>query len=131
MFAKLSTKQKGGASVAFPDVCKTPAPPAPFVPIPYPNVEIASSGLKTASNKIQKFKVKFEKSKGDGAGTTKGLVTLINKISALFVIHSTTVKVTGKKASQFMSPNQTLKAFKQAQKQQKIFEKSLRGNVTR
>ena len=31
-----------GISIAFPDVCKTPAPPAPFVPIPYPN--IAKSG---------------------------------------------------------------------------------------
>ena len=31
-----------GVTIAFPDVCKTPAPPAPFVPIPYPN--IAKSG---------------------------------------------------------------------------------------
>ena len=27
----------GGMCFGFPDVCKTPAPPAPFVPIPYPN----------------------------------------------------------------------------------------------
>ena len=27
-----------GVTIAFPDVCKTPAPPAPFVPIPYPNI---------------------------------------------------------------------------------------------
>ena len=31
--------QKGGQSLAFPDVCLTPAPPAPApVPIPYPNI---------------------------------------------------------------------------------------------
>lgn len=27
-----------GIAFAFPDVCKTPAPPAPPVPIPYPNI---------------------------------------------------------------------------------------------
>ncbi len=35
-------EDSGGVTIAFPDVCKTPAPPAPFVPIPYPN--IAKSG---------------------------------------------------------------------------------------
>lgn len=28
----------GGQAVNFPDVCKTPAPPAPFVPTPFPNL---------------------------------------------------------------------------------------------
>jgi hypothetical protein len=27
-----------GIAFAFPDVCKTPAPPAPPIPIPYPNI---------------------------------------------------------------------------------------------
>jgi hypothetical protein len=27
-----------GTSPVFPDVCKTPAPPAPPIPIPYPNI---------------------------------------------------------------------------------------------
>ena len=37
---KMSVVHAGsnGISIAFPDVCKTPAPPAPFVPIPYPNI---------------------------------------------------------------------------------------------
>lgn len=25
-------------SITFPDVCKMPGPPAPFVPVPYPNI---------------------------------------------------------------------------------------------
>jgi hypothetical protein len=29
-------KQGGGATIGFPDVCKVPAP---FVPVPYPNVQ--------------------------------------------------------------------------------------------
>ena len=36
-----STKE-GGQCFAFPDVCKTPAPPAPFVPIPYPNIAMGN-----------------------------------------------------------------------------------------
>jgi hypothetical protein len=31
-------KGSGGMSLVFPDVCKTPAPPAPPIPIPYPNL---------------------------------------------------------------------------------------------
>lgn len=31
-----------GMTIAFPDVCKTPAPPAPPIPIPYPNIAMSS-----------------------------------------------------------------------------------------
>jgi hypothetical protein len=31
-----------GMSMAFPDVCLTPAPPAPPMPIPYPNIAMSS-----------------------------------------------------------------------------------------
>ncbi|HEY8927093.1 MAG TPA: PAAR-like domain-containing protein, partial [Polyangia bacterium] len=39
-----------GTTIAFPDVCKTPAPPAPPIPIPYPNIAKSSDtaqGAKT------------------------------------------------------------------------------------
>ena len=32
--------QLGGMNFAFPDVCLTPAPPAPPIPIPYPNFSL-------------------------------------------------------------------------------------------
>ena len=32
----------GGQCTIFPDVCKTPAPPAPFVPVPYPNIAMCT-----------------------------------------------------------------------------------------
>ncbi len=32
-----ASSKEGGQCVGFPDVCKTPAPPAPFAPVPYPN----------------------------------------------------------------------------------------------
>jgi superfamily II DNA helicase RecQ len=37
----------GGVCFAFPDVCLTPAPPAPPIPIPYPNIGQVSSASKT------------------------------------------------------------------------------------
>ena len=53
-------------TIAFPDVCKTPAPPAPFVPVPYPNTQyqenmkaankvdaMSKTGNKEAQNKKQ------------------------------------------------------------------------------
>ena len=43
-------KGGSGLSVNFPDVCKTPAPPAPFVPVPYPNIQYQKN-LKKA-NKV-------------------------------------------------------------------------------
>ena len=67
----------GGFIVAFPDVCKTPAPAGP-VPIPYPNI------AQTAKAKQQAKKVKVQKkgavgrSMGDEAGTLKGTVSSKN-----------------------------------------------------
>ena len=35
-----------GVTIAFPDVCKTPAPPAPApLPIPYPNIAKSSDTM--------------------------------------------------------------------------------------
>lgn len=37
--------QGGGNNFAFPDVCLTPAPPAPPVPIPYPNTSLLNTAI--------------------------------------------------------------------------------------
>jgi hypothetical protein len=37
--------QMGGMDMAFPDVCLTPAPPAPPVPLPYPNIANRPAGV--------------------------------------------------------------------------------------
>ncbi len=44
-----ASSKGGGQCMAFPDVCKTPAPPAPFVPIPYPNISMVMQASGTAS----------------------------------------------------------------------------------
>lgn len=43
----------GGQCMGMPDVCKTPAPPAPFVPVPYPNIAmLPQANPGTASTKV-------------------------------------------------------------------------------
>jgi len=125
MFPATNKKKNAGISIAFPDVCKTPSPGGP-VPIPYPNISIASSNLKTASVKIKKFKSEFTKTSGDEAGTMKGVLKSVSKISTLFVAHSSIVKATGKKATTPLPPAQSAKVFKQAVKQQKTFESKVK-----
>ena len=48
--ARSTTEDSNTTTVVFPDVCKTPAPPAPFVPVPYPNDQYQEN-LKVA-NKV-------------------------------------------------------------------------------
>src|SRR5256885_15648896 len=80
-FRGIAHKGSGGMSMVFPDVCKTPAPPAPPIPIPYPNIGQASD----TSSGPTKVKVdgqmpmvktaKYQKSSGDEAGALFGGVS--------------------------------------------------------
>lgn len=91
-----------GISTAFPDVCKTPAPPAPFVPIPYPNIAQSSDTAQGASTvkcdgnppcvKDSNFKI----SSGDEAGSLMGVASNKIKGKAEFVNFSFDVKFDGK-----------------------------------
>ena len=45
-----ATSKGGGGAFAFPDVCKTPAPPAPFTPVPYPAIH--AKKLSSAKKKV-------------------------------------------------------------------------------
>ncbi|MCC7210562.1 MAG: DUF4150 domain-containing protein [Candidatus Brocadia sp.] len=101
----LSVVHKGssGITTAFPDVCKTPAPPAPFVPIPYPNIAKSSDTskgskkVKCDGNPICLKDSNFMMSTGDEAGTAGGgMVSNKIKGKAEFVNFSFDVKVEGK-----------------------------------
>jgi hypothetical protein len=91
-----------GMTVAFPDVCLTPAPPGPPVPIPYPNIAMSSdtaNGAKTVNadgNPICHKDSNFSRSSGDEAGVNKGVVSGTNMDKAEFVSYSFDVKVEGK-----------------------------------
>jgi uncharacterized protein DUF4150 len=101
---KLSVVHKGsnGITTAFPDVCKTPAPPAPPIPIPYPNIAKSSDTAKGAStvkcdgNPTCVSDSNFMMSTGDEAGSLLGVASNKIKGKAEFVNYSFDVKFEGK-----------------------------------
>jgi hypothetical protein len=104
-------KDSGGVTIAFPDVCKTPAPPAPFVPIPYPNVAKSSdtadgsTKVKCDGNPIMLQGSNFSTSVGDEAGTAGGgMVSNTTKGKAEFISYSFDVKVEGKSVPRQLDP---------------------------
>lgn len=102
-----STKQ-GGQCMAFPDVCKTPAPPSP-VPIPYPNVGMVMQCAKT-STKV-KFvnkqtctkKSQMTRSQGDEAGTLFGVKSNRNMGSVGYKKCSSKVRIEGQQTAHQLS----------------------------
>ncbi|WP_437963984.1 DUF4150 domain-containing protein [Sorangium sp. So ce260] len=94
--------KSSGITVAFPDVCKTPAPPAPPLPIPYPNVAKSgdtAKGTKKVKCDGESVCVKdsnFSTSTGDEAGSLGGIVSGKTKGKAEFVNFSFDVKFEGK-----------------------------------
>ena len=91
-----------GVATAFPDVCKTPAPPAAPVPIPYPNVAMStdtaqgSVDVKMDGNPIMLQGSNFKVSTGDEAGSGGGVVSGQTKAKAEFINFSFDVTVEGK-----------------------------------
>ncbi|MFP6683429.1 MAG: PAAR-like domain-containing protein, partial [Polyangiaceae bacterium] len=56
--------QMMGVDMAFPDVCLTPAPPAPPVPLPYPDISAGPMGAPPAA------KIMFMCAPSHNMGTT-------------------------------------------------------------
>src|SRR4051812_12410819 len=81
----IAHKGSGGLSMVFPDVCKTRAPPAPPIPIPYPNIGQASDtsdgpSKVTTDGKMPMVKgAKYSKSSGDEAGTIGGGISKVDR----------------------------------------------------
>lgn len=98
-----STKA-GGVCFAMPDVCLTPAPPAPPVPIPYPNIAqvAATNGAITVVLVENKETVaegaKIPNSSGDEAGTNGGVTSGQNMGPVEAKVFSSKVFFQGKKA---------------------------------
>lgn len=97
-------------SIAFPDVCKTPAPPAGPIPIPYPNIAQASdtsdgpSKVKTDGEMPMVKGAKYSKSSGDEAGSVGGVVSNVNMKEAEFMMYSFDVKFEGKNVCRLGDP---------------------------
>jgi len=103
-------KGSGGMSVAFPDVCKTPAPPAGPIPIPYPNIGKASDTsdgpkkVKTDQEMPMTKDAKYSTSTGDEAGSVGGVVSSKTKGECEFMMHSFYVKFEGKNVCRLGDP---------------------------
>ena len=95
-------KSSGGVSAAFPDVCKTPMPPAGPVPIPYPNIaqssdtDKGSKNVKIDGNPVCLQDSNFKQSTGNEAGSAGGIASGKTKGKAEFVNYSFDVKIEGK-----------------------------------
>jgi hypothetical protein len=98
----IATTKAGGICFAFPDVCNTPAPPGPPVPIPYPNIGQLQDATRTSDGSVKPGPIKvggehvilkasqIPTTTGDEAGSaspTKGAVA--------FERGSSTVKIHG------------------------------------
>ncbi|HEY6006442.1 MAG TPA: DUF4150 domain-containing protein [Anaeromyxobacter sp.] len=101
-FLSIVNADTNGVTIAFPDVCKTPAPPAPPIPIPYPNIAKSSDtaqGTKKVKADGKPICVKdsnFSMSTGDEAGSIGGIASNKIKGKAEFVNFSFDVQFEGK-----------------------------------
>jgi hypothetical protein len=103
-------KQSGGMSMVFPDVCKTPTPGGP-IPIPYPNIGMASNtsggpSKVTTDGQMPMVKgAKYSMTSGDEAGNAGGGVMSSSfKGEAEFMMYSFDVKLEGKNACRLGDP---------------------------
>ncbi len=93
----------GGQCMGMPDVCKTPAPPAPFVPVPYPNIAmLAQANPGSCSTKVLiNCQPAFHKgseilmSNGDQPGAMGGMISGMIMGGAKPKLASNKVKVEG------------------------------------
>ena len=103
-------KSSNGVTIAFPDVCKTPAPPAPPIPIPYPNIAKSSdtaqgtSSVKCDGNPVCVSNSNFMVSTGDEPGSLLGVASNKIKGKAEFVNYSFDVKFEGKGVARALDP---------------------------
>jgi hypothetical protein len=94
----------GGMCMGMPDVCLTPAPPAPPIPVPYPNIaQCAMANPGTASTKVMianmpalMLNSMITLSSGDEAGVNGGVVSGQFIGPAKFLKGSSKVLVEGK-----------------------------------
>jgi hypothetical protein len=109
-FRGIVHKGSGGMSMVFPDVCKTPAPPAPPIPIPYPNIGMASdttggpSSVTTDGNMPMVKGATYSKSSGDEAGTVGGILANVNRSECEFMLYSFDVKFEGNNVCRMGDP---------------------------
>ena len=106
----IAHKGSGGMSIVFPDVCKTPTPGGP-IPIPYPNIGMASNTskgpkkVKTDGKMPMAKGAKYSMSTGDEAGNAGGgVISSKFKGECEFMLYSFDVKFEGKNVCRMGDP---------------------------
>ncbi|MCL4729884.1 MAG: DUF4150 domain-containing protein [Planctomycetes bacterium] len=101
----------GGMCMGMPDVCLVPAPPAPPVPTPFPNIAqcaTANAGTCAMTVKLSNMPAIVQNSmipmsNGDEAGVNGGVMSGMNMGPATFKMGSMKVKFAGKPACHLTS----------------------------
>ena len=97
--------QAGGTDNGFPDVCLTPAPPAPPIPIPYPNIAMGATGVQAVYNVLfscapaHNMGTTIPMTSGDNAGVALGVASGMVMGKASPVTAAFTVLLGGKPAT--------------------------------
>lgn len=103
-------KTSGGMSLVFPDVCKTGAPPAGPVPVPYPNLGKSSdtvqgtSTIKADGSMIMNKGAKYMVSYMDEPGTALGVISNTVKHECEYLMYSFNVMLEGKNVCRMGDP---------------------------
>lgn len=106
----IATKM-GGMAQGTPDVCKVPAPPAPPIPTPFPNMaQCATANGCTTRVKIMNMPVltkasQIPMSQGDEAGVAGGVVSGVNMQACAFKTGSAKLKIEGNDAVVQLKPS--------------------------
>lgn len=103
----IATTKAGGICFAFPDVCNTPAPPGPPVPVPYPNIGQLQEAVQTSDGSVKPGPVRvggehvilqasrIPTTTGDEAGSAGGVQSGVIKGPVTFEGGSGTVRIHG------------------------------------
>ncbi|PLY14626.1 MAG: type VI secretion protein [Sedimenticola sp.] len=100
--------QKGGQSIAFPDVCLTPSPAGP-VPIPYPDIATTPMAVNAAYHVLvdgmpaHNMGTTVPLTNGDNAGVATGVASGMVMGQSRHLTGSFTVLVGGKPATKLTS----------------------------
>jgi hypothetical protein len=103
-------KGSTGMSLVFPDVCKTPAPPAPPIPIPYPNLgksgdtSQGTTKVEADGNMIMVKGAKYMMSTGDEPGSLGGIISNVFKQECEYLMYSFDVMLEGKNVCRMGDP---------------------------
>ena len=101
--------QGGGTDMGVPDVCLTPAPPGPPVPIPYPNVAQGSAATSMVDNVLfasapaHNLGTNITQTSGDNLGTNTGVASGTVMGGSRHTTAAMTVLVGGKPATRLTS----------------------------